>query len=95
MSTTPITTAAYQVTECVDGSYYIVTKNENYWQKPELANYYAQQPVDKIKYNIITEGSQATIALQMGEVDMISSVKSSELGYFISDGIVNEGYAVK
>ncbi len=95
MATTPITTAPYQVTECVDGSYYVITKNENYWQKPELANYYAKQPFESLKYNIITEGSQATMALQTGEVDMITFVKNSELVNFMNpDGTAINGFSI-
>ncbi len=96
MNTTPITTAAYQITECVSGSYYTIEKNENYWQTDEsLRSVFAQQPVDKMTYQIITEGNQATIALQMGEVDLITSVKAAELGYFINpDGTPVEGYSV-
>ena len=91
----PITTGPYQVTECVDGSYYIITKNENYWQKPELANYYAKQPVESMKVNIITEQNQASIALQTGEVDLITSVKPNQLVYFMNpDGSNVEGFSV-
>ena len=95
MNTTPITTAAYHVTECVNGSYYTIEKNANYWQTDEsLRSIYAQQPVEKMTYNIITEGNQATIALQMGEVDLITTVGTSELGYFINaDGTVVDGYS--
>lgn len=95
MNTTPITTAPYQITECVDGSYYIITKNENYWQKPELCNWYAQQPIESMQYHIITEGSQATMALQTGEVDLITSVRNAELSYFLNpDGTPVEGFSV-
>ena len=31
-STKPITSGAYQVTECVSGSYYVLEKNPDYWQ---------------------------------------------------------------
>ncbi len=93
MNTTPITTGPYQIVECVDGSYYVAEKNENYWQKPELANVYAKQPVDSVKVFIFTESSQATMALQTGEVDVVTSVKGNDLNYFVNgDGSDVEGF---
>ncbi len=95
-STTPITTGAYQVAECVPGSYYTLKKNPNYWQKDEsLRSYTANQQVDTFKYNVITEATQATIALQMKEDDLITVSGNSEIGYFMNpDGTPVKGYSV-
>ena len=98
-STKPITSGAYQVTECVSGSYYVLEKNPDYWQTDKGLRSYAanayDQGVDKLVYNIVTEASQATIALQMGENDIVTVCNNAEIGYFMNqDGTPAEGYSV-
>lgn len=97
-STNPVTTGAYQVKECVSGSYYVLEKNQNYWQKDASLRSYtanAYDYVDKFVYHVITEPSQATISLQMGEDDIITVVGNSEIGYFVNqDGTPANGYSL-
>ena len=94
MTTLPITTAAYQITESVDGSYMLFEKNDNYWQTDEsVRSIYAKQPVETIRYLIIPEASQAVIALQTGEVDMLASLAGNDLSYFVNaDGTNVDGF---
>ena len=95
-STVPVTTAAYQVAECVPGSYYVLEKSPKYWQTEEsLRSYAANQQADKLVYNVVTEATQATIALQMGEDHIITVCGNSEIGYFMNpDGTPVDGYSV-
>ncbi len=95
-ATTPITTGPYQITECVTDSYYILSKNENYWQTDEsLRSDYSHQPVDKFRVDIITEAQQAATALQTGNIDLLTTVKTSNIGFFMNeDGSAKEGFAV-
>lgn len=96
-STKPITTAAYQITECVDGSYYTMEKNANYWQKDEsLRGKYCQQPVDKFVIQILTEAQQVATALEQGNVDVVTNLKTSIIDNFMNaDGTAKDGYSVK
>lgn len=97
-STEPITTGAYQVTECVQGASYTLEKNENYWQTDDSLRGYntvANPGIDKFVYNIITENSQATMALQMGEDQLITVVGNNEISYFMDEnGNALDGYNV-
>ncbi len=96
MSTTPISSAAYQVKECVSGSYYVLEKNDDYWQTDESAKCYtANQQADKIVYNVVKEPSQVTVSLQTGENDKATVLAQSELSYFMNeDGTEVSGYHV-
>lgn len=95
MSTTPITSGAYQIAQCVAGSQYILEKNENYWQTDEEKRCYtSNQQVDKIVYNVVKEPAQVTISLQTGENDMATVLSQSELEYFFKDGSEVAGYHV-
>lgn len=95
MSTTPITSGAYQIAECVSGSQYVLEKNENYWQTDETAKCYtANQQVDQIIYNVVKEPAQVTISLQTGENDMATVLAQSELAYFYENGAAVDGYHV-
>ncbi|MGL5436764.1 MAG: ABC transporter substrate-binding protein [Lachnospiraceae bacterium] len=96
MSTTPITSAAYQITDCVSGSYYVLERNDNYWQTDEAARcYIANQQADKLVYNVVKEPSQVTISLQTGENNMTTVLSQSELSYFMNDdGTEVPGYHI-
>ncbi len=94
-STMPITTAKYQITECVDGSYYTMELNENYWQKPELQHSFAAANVPKFTIQIVTEAQQVATALQQGTVDMVTTLKTSNIDTFVNpDGTAKDGYAL-
>jgi ABC-type transport system substrate-binding protein len=95
-STLPVTSGAYQVTECAQGSYYVLEKNQNYWQTDlSKRSYAANQQVDKFMYKVVTEQAQATISLQMGEDDIITVSSGAEIGNFMNDnGTPKEGYTI-
>jgi ABC-type transport system substrate-binding protein len=93
MATTPVGTTAYKVSEYTSGSVLKFEKTGNYWQKEELcASKLQQANVDKIEYDIITEGSQISIALETGSVDVSVNVTNSDLKNFQEGGSSSKGF---
>lgn len=78
-------TGPYKLEKFESGSAVTLVKNEDYWQKDELRSNYQLANVNKIVYTFIDDDSQQIIALQTGEVDIVSSVKSDNIAAF-SDG---------
>ena len=96
MSTAPVTTAPYQVTEMIAGTSLSLARNENYWQKEELRSYLAVQEWDTIKMHVITEAAQMTMALKSGTIDAATVVGGKELENFVNaDGSVAAGFSAK
>ena len=95
-STNPQATGPYCVKEFVPGSYLTLKKNENYWQTDEkYLNPCYQQNIEEIRYKIILEAAQMTIALQTGDIDVACNVSSTELEYFEDEnGEALDGYMV-
>lgn len=97
MVSKPITTAAYQVESFVNGSSLVLVKNENYWQTDDSLRYdWAGQNCDKINIKIITDTSQASIALQSRDVDMYEYITSDIIDSFYDydAGAAVDGYTV-
>jgi ABC-type transport system substrate-binding protein len=92
-----VATGPYKVTDYVSGSYIVLEKDANYWQKdrslsprPSLAN------ADKVTLKYIASSSQLAIAMQTGEIDGITYLSGSEAARFIdSSGKPLPGYNVK
>jgi ABC-type transport system substrate-binding protein len=96
MATLPVSTAPYQVSEMVPGTYLDLVKNENYWQKEELRNYLSIQAFDTIRLNVIKEAAQMTFALQNGTIDAATVVGGKELANFVDEsGNPKPGFSAK
>lgn len=96
MATMPVMTGPYKVTEWISGSSIVLEKNENYWQKPELAEKDINQAanVDRIEFSVIKEASQLAIALETGTVDMVYNLDATEAERFMDGGESEDGFNV-
>jgi peptide/nickel transport system substrate-binding protein len=61
-----VCTGPFQVTEYVEGERLVVERNENYWGEPA--------ELDKITFRFLPDDTTRTLALQNGEVDLITGV---------------------
>ena len=87
MATTPVGTTAYKVTQYATGSKIVLEYAGDYWQKnSSLMPFMAQHNVETIEFHIITEGAQRSIALETNTVDLIGSIRSSDVGRFSDSG---------
>lgn len=68
-ATEVVSTSQYRLTEFISGSVISFEKRDDYWQKDNLIPTVNAANVDKISFHIITEASQAGIALETGEID--------------------------
>ena len=82
MANKPVGTGAYVVTEFTPGSTIKMVRNENYWQKPELTNWYSKSNVDAIEFQVIMEPAQLALALETGTVDIAGYVPQNEADSF-------------
>ena len=94
MRSNPIATGAYKVESWTTGSSLILTKNENYWQKPELCGEVQMQNVDRIEYYFVTESAQMAIGLETGIYDVVTNLNYSNASRFMEGGESADGFAV-
>lgn len=95
MATTPVGTSAYLVENYVPGSEIIMKDTGNYWQTDEsLIHGTSVHNVSEIKFSVITEASQHTVALQTGAVDISNGVPDTDIEKFRDGGEFSEGNAV-
>lgn len=73
MISTPVGSGAYMLKEWIPGTSVVLERNENYWgEKPEI---------ERIYLEVISEPSQRTTALEIGEVDLVMNVQTSDVQY--------------
>lgn len=95
MATTPVGTSAYLVESYVPGSEIVMKDTGNYWQTDEsLVHGTSVHNVSEIKFSVITEASQHTVALQTGAVDISNGVPDTDISKFDEGGEFSEGNAV-
>lgn len=87
-------TSPYKLTSYINGSEYVFEKTGNYWQTPELTAFSSAANVDKIDFQIITETTQTTNALENGEIQMAIGVDGREAARFEEGGEDEEGFIV-
>lgn len=80
-----VSTAPYKVTEFTAGSTITIEKRDDYWQSEDLINPATAANVDKITYHVITEASQAGIALETGELDGFMSLDPNTANQFVGN----------
>lgn len=95
MATTPVGTSAYLVESYIPGSEVIAKDTGNYWQTDEsLVHGTSIHNVKEIKFSVITESSQHTVALQTGAVHISNGVPDTDIAKFDAGGEFSEGNAV-
>lgn len=95
MATTPVGTSAYLVESYVPGSEIIMKDTGNYWQTDEsLVHGTSVHNVETIRFSVITEPSQHTVAIQTGAVDISNGVPDTDIAKFDEGGEFSEGNAV-
>ena len=94
MRSNPIATGAYKVESWTTGSSLILTKNENYWQKPELCGEVQMQNVDRIEYYFVTESAKMAIGLEPGIYDVVTNLNYSNASRFMEGGESADGFEV-
>lgn len=80
-----VSTAPYKVTEFTAGSTMTIEKRDDYWQNNADVEYPNPANVDKITYHVITEASQAGIALETGELDGFMSLDPNTATQFVGN----------
>lgn len=73
MVTTPVGTGAYQLSNYIGGSSVELAAREDYWGAAPF--------IQSVHFSIISEPSQATTALEIGEADLVIGLQSSDANY--------------
>ena len=93
MSTNPVGTGPYTLTSYTAGSSFTYTAREDFWQTDE--NYLCARDranVKTIKYVILAECSQRTMALVQKSIDMCSEISNEDIGEFREGGAYSGDY---
>lgn len=85
-ATEVVSTTPYRLTKFVSGSEIAFEKRDDYWQKEELIHAANAANVDKITFHIITEASQAGIALETGTIDAFMMLDANTAKQFEGNG---------
>lgn len=99
-ATEPVATGPFKITSFTSGSEIVLEANDDYWADNTDEDVSARlQPlhtatVQKIDFDIISEASQAIVALQMGTVDVCDYVTYSSLDEFEEGGEYSSMYNV-
>lgn len=95
MATKPIGTSPYMVDEFISGSAVVLKASDNYWQSDDNKKVPTQfANVKTITYQIITESSQMTMALQTGTIDITADCSADDLYNFQDGGQYDAQYDV-
>lgn len=82
-ATTPVTTAAYVLTDYIPASSLTFEARPDYWQTdPEFRSLFSQTNVQKIVFQVITEPAQHAIALETGSAHASASVTPDDVSRF-------------
>lgn len=86
MSTTPVGTGPYLLTNYTSGSSMSYARNENYWQSPDKITANVQKSnCAAFDITIIKELNQAVVALESGEIDYYCGINYETADRFNSD----------
>ncbi len=90
-----VATGPYVLTDYVPGVSISLAKNEDYWQTDDsLRQVYQGANVDVINFEMISEETQAVIALQVGDLDLVPEVSSINIEQFLDGGEYGDEYDV-
>lgn len=94
MASMPVATGPYKLENWVTGSTITLVKNENYWHDSDRAEV-AVANADRIIYKVISEPSQILIALETGEVDIVSNaISTTDIHRFLEGGELADSFNV-
>ncbi len=95
MTTTPVGTTGYRLTEFISGSSLTFEATGDYWQTDEAEmSPCSPSNVETIQFDVITESAQVAISLQSGDIDISSKVLNSDVYHFQEGGDYEDGYTV-
>ncbi len=83
-ATEVVSTSPYVLTQFVANSVFSFEKRDNYWQSQELINPANAANVSKISFHVITEASQAGIALETKTIDAFVNLDSNTVEQFMN-----------
>lgn len=79
----PVGTGPFKMSEWSKGDYIIYERFEDYWNKDKMPG------INKLVWKVIPEGASRTIALQVGEVDMVYEVETADIQRIKDDANLN------
>jgi ABC-type transport system substrate-binding protein len=94
MATTPVGTTGYILTEYVPGSKVVYTKANSYWNdaanksksvEDGYCSVYDTTNLDSVQFEIITDATTMTVALQTGKIDFSTNVQANDVKRFGED----------
>lgn len=93
MTSNPVGTGPYKMVNYVEGSEVVLEAREDYWQTDEncLVSYQYQN-VKTIRFLVIPEAAQQTIALETGTVDIVNGISATSAARFEGDSGYNITY---
>ncbi|HHU23293.1 MAG TPA: ABC transporter substrate-binding protein [Clostridiales bacterium] len=103
MVTTPVGTTGYVLIDYVAGSHAVFEKADSYWnnaanESRSIEDGYCSTwdctKLDKIRYEIITDPTTMTIALESGDIDISANVSSNDLQLFQDGGKLADKFDV-
>lgn len=93
MSSKPVGTGPYVLTNYVANNSFTYTAREDYWQTdPSLRHARDMANTKTIQYLILPETSQRTIALEMGDADICSEISNEDIEEFREGGSQSANY---
>ncbi|MBE6017878.1 MAG: ABC transporter substrate-binding protein [Lachnospiraceae bacterium] len=82
-----IGTGPYKMESYTSGAELVLVRNDDYWQTNEEVRRQEQQAnVKKLVYKFIDENSQKLIGLKTGELDLVTSLDTKDIGDFLEGG---------
>ena len=94
MSSAPVGTGPYVVSEWTSGVSMTLTVNENYWAKDDMKYNRQKQNVDVIEIQTVSETSQISMGLQTGTIHMTDAISSQDAPNFQEGGMYASNHAV-
>ena len=94
MSSAPVGTGPYVVSDWTSGVSMTLTVNENYWAKDDMKYNRQKQNVDVIEIQTVSETSQISMGLQTGTIHMTDAISSQDAPNFQEGGMYASNHAV-
>ena len=94
MSSAPVGTGPYVVSDWTSGISMTLTVNENYWAKDDMKYNRQKQNVDVIEIQTVSETSQLSMGIQTGTIHMTDAISSQDAPNFQEGGMYASNHAV-
>lgn len=100
--TTPVGTTGYVLTDYVPGSSVTLEKADSYWNEKAnetkaIEDGYvptSDTNVDTVEFQIITDTSTMSIALETGQIDLATAVATSDVSLYADGGALSDDYDI-